>query len=64
MQAYGSPNLWNSLDLIELGDLLIVMRTSDLATVNPTSLRLAASQLADNSKYSTILTEVRILLLT
>ena len=64
LQAYGPPSLWNSLDLVELGDLLIVMRSSDLATVAPTSLRLAASQLANNSKYSTILTEVRILLPT
>ena len=50
--------------MVELGDLLVVMRSSDLATVAPTSLRLAASQLADNSKYSTILTEVRLLLST
>ena len=62
LQAYGPPSLWNSLDLVELGDLLIVMRTSDLAEVAPTSLRLAASQLANNSQYSTILTEVRTLL--
>ena len=59
MQAYGLPSGWNSLDLLELGDLLIVMRSSDLAEVSPTSLRLAASQLANNSAYSTILTEVR-----
>ena len=62
LQAYGEPKLWNSLDLVELGDLLIVMRSSDLAAVAPTSLRLAASQLANNSQYSTILTEVRTLL--
>ena len=59
LQAYGLPSGWNSLDLLELGDLLIVMRSSDLAEVSPTSLRLAASQLANNSAYSTILTEVR-----
>ena len=58
LQAYGSPHLWNSLDLVELGDLLIVMRSTDLALVNPTSLRLAASQLAAQSRYSTILSEV------
>ena len=44
---------------MELGDLLIVMKTSDLASVSPTSLRVAASQLAHLSGYSTILTEVR-----
>ena len=59
LQAYGPPSAWNSLDLVELGDLLIVMRSSDLAEVSPTSLRLAASQLANNSAYSSILTEVR-----
>jgi len=59
LKAYGAPSQWNQLDLVELGDLLIVMKTSDLASVSPTSLRVAASQLAHLSGYSTILTEVR-----
>ena len=50
IQAYGQPSGWNSLDLIEMGDLLLVMRESDLEKVDPTSLRMAAAQLTSNSR--------------
>ena len=50
VQAYGNPSGWNSLDLIEMGDLLLVMRESDLESVDPTSLRMAAAQLATNTR--------------
>ena len=42
-----------------MGDLLIVMRQSDLDDVHPTSLRMAASELATSSLYSELVPEVR-----
>jgi len=59
LKAYGNPSGWNSLDLIEMGDLLLVMRESDLDSVDPTSLRMAAAQLATNTRYSVLVDEVR-----
>jgi len=59
MKAFGSPENWNSLDLVELGDLLIVLKVEDLTKVDPTSLRMAAEELAANTKYSDLITESR-----
>jgi len=59
LKAYGQPSGWNSLDLIEMGDLLLVMRESDLEKVDPTSLRMAAAQLTTNTRYSVLVDEVR-----
>ena len=42
-----------------MGDLLIVMRNSDLGQVEPTALRMAASALASTSRYSMKMDEVR-----
>ena len=50
---------WSPLDLVELGDLLVVMARSDLSRVKPNSLRLASSQLAFSTLFSTLLSEVR-----
>lgn len=42
-----------------MGDLLIVMRNDDLGHVEPTALRMAASELASTSRYSLMMDEVR-----
>ena len=42
-----------------MGDLLIVMKTTDLEEVSPTSVRMAASQLASATQYSRLVGEVR-----
>ena len=42
-----------------MGDLLIVMRASDLADVKPTSLRMAAAELTANTRYQDLVSEVR-----
>ena len=53
------PSTWLPLDLVELGDLLAVMARSDLAAVNPTSLRMASPQLSSATIYTTLLSEIR-----
>eukprot|EP00092_Neocalanus_flemingeri_P002648 GFUD01002836.1.p1 GENE.GFUD01002836.1~~GFUD01002836.1.p1 ORF type:complete len:1672 (-),score=322.02 GFUD01002836.1:132-4439(-) len=59
LQSYGPPSTWLPLDLVELGDLLVVMARSDLAAVNPTSLRMASAQLASSTLFASSLTEIR-----
>ena len=59
VQAFGSPSTWNSLDLVELGDLMIVLEESDFTSIDPTSLRMAAHELAVNTKYSDPVDEAR-----
>ena len=59
IKAFGEPSSWNSLDLVDLGDLLVVFSRSDLAKVSPTALRRAASQLVSNSLYTEQLGDVR-----
>jgi len=44
LKGNGSPDSWTSLDLTQLGDLLMVLARSDLAAVKPTALRRAAVQ--------------------
>ena len=59
IKAFGEPASWSSLDLVQLGDLLVVFSRSDLAKVSPTALRRAASQLVSNSLYTEHLGDVR-----
>ena len=47
------------MDLVELGDLLIVLEAEDWTKVDPTTLRMAAEELAFNTKYSDMITEPR-----
>ena len=42
-----------------MSDLLIVMKTTDLGEVSPTSVRMAASELAAATQYSKLVSEVR-----
>ena len=42
-----------------MGDLLTVMKTTDLGEVSPTSVRMAASELASATQYSELVSEVR-----
>ena len=42
-----------------MGDLLIVMKTTDLEEVSPTSVRMAAAELASGTHYSRLVREVR-----
>merc|ERR1719186_1024986 len=59
LKAYGLPSTWLPLDLVELGDMLVVMARSDLAAVNPTSLRMASAQLSSATIYTALLSEIR-----
>eukprot|EP00091_Calanus_sinicus_P004862 TRINITY_DN1522_c1_g1_i1.p1 TRINITY_DN1522_c1_g1~~TRINITY_DN1522_c1_g1_i1.p1 ORF type:complete len:1087 (-),score=342.03 TRINITY_DN1522_c1_g1_i1:65-3325(-) len=59
LKGYGSPDTWTSLDLTELGDLLMVLARSDLAAVKPTALRRAAAQLSATTLWTTLLSDVR-----
>jgi len=52
LKGNGSHDSWTSLDLTQLGDLLMVLARSDLAAVKPTALRRAAVQ-------TTLLSDVR-----
>lgn len=43
LKGYVSPESLTSLDLTQLGNLLMVLARSDLAAVKPTALRRAAA---------------------
>jgi hypothetical protein len=58
LKGYGSPDTWSALDLVQMGDLLVVMNPEDLRGVQPTSLRLASTQLTENSRYTQFLEEI------
>jgi len=58
LKAYGPSKSWTSLDLTEIGDLLIMMARSDLAAVQPTALRRASAQLS-RSLWTTKLSDIR-----
>jgi len=58
LKAYGPSKSWTSLDLTEIGDLLIMMARSDLAAVQPTALRRASAQLS-RSLWTTMLSDIR-----
>ena len=59
LQAYGEPETWSALDLVELGDLLIVFTKADHLKISPSALRRAANQLVENSLYTEMLGDVR-----
>merc|ERR1719470_800704 len=59
LKGYGLPDSWTSLDLTQLGDLLMVLARSDLAAVKPTALRRAAAQLSATTLWTTLLSDVR-----
>jgi len=59
IKAYGNPETWTSLDLVEMGDLLITMTKSDLMEISVESVRRALPQLVDSSVYGILLPEVR-----
>merc|ERR1712240_569369 len=58
LKAYGPSKSWTSLDVTEIGDLLIMMARSDLAAVQPTALRRASAQLS-RSLWTTMLSDIR-----
>merc|ERR1719500_2056996 len=58
-QAYGEPSSWSALDLVEMGDLLIVFTRADHLQINPSALRRAANQLVENSLFTERLDDVR-----
>jgi len=59
LKAYGPSNKWTSLDLLELGDLMVLMARSDLAAVKPTALRRAAAHLSSTTLWTALLSDVR-----
>jgi len=59
LQGYGEPEGWSALDLVQMGDLMVVFSRADFLKVSPTSLRRAASQLVDNSLFTEHLGDVR-----
>ena len=59
IQAYGEPETWSALDLVEMGDLLVVFTRADHLRISPSALRRAAHQLVENSLYTEMLGDVR-----
>merc|ERR1719180_605128 len=59
IQAYGEPETWSALDLVEMGDLLVVFPRADHLRISPSALRRAAHQLVENSLYTEMLADVR-----
>ena len=59
LRAYGEPETWSALDLVEMGDLLVVFTRADHLKISPSALRRAASQLVENSLYTEMLGDVR-----
>jgi len=59
LAAYGDPASWTALDLVEMGDLLVVFNRADHLKISPTSLRRAANQLVENSLFTEPLGDVR-----
>jgi hypothetical protein len=59
VRGYGEPEVWSALDLVQLADLLVVFSRTDLARVQPTALRRAATQLSTNTLYNERLGDVR-----
>jgi uncharacterized membrane protein len=59
IQAYGEPEIWSALDLVEMGDLLVVFTRADHLRISPSALRRAANQLVENSLYMEMLGDVR-----
>jgi len=59
IKGFGSPDTWSSLDLVTIGDYLIVMTEPDLYKVPVESMVRALPELVEQSVYSTLLPEVR-----
>jgi len=59
LKGFSGPETWTSGELVDLGDLLIVLTLDDFKKINSSILARAAPELVRNSYYTARLSEIR-----